>query len=114
MQPGWQLALSGLPCLSMYVERLFCTVGVHPTRCGEIKEYPGGEEAYMALLQEVLAEGKALGKVVALGECGLGELILSGSLPGRAHAGCCLPVAFPFTLLSTDRPATAPLASVLA
>lgn len=51
--------------------RLHCTVGVHPTRCGEIEAYTAGPEAYIAELQEVIRDGAADGKVVAVGECGL-------------------------------------------
>lgn len=52
-------------------ERLFCTVGVHPTRCSEFEEHPEGPEAYMAALLDVLLEGRHRGKVVAVGEMGL-------------------------------------------
>lgn len=33
--------------------RLFCTAGVHPTRCSEFDEYDGGGEKYMEDLREV-------------------------------------------------------------
>jgi Tat protein secretion system quality control protein TatD with DNase activity len=33
--------------------RLFCTVGVHPTRCSEFEEHAAGPEAYLAELKEV-------------------------------------------------------------
>ncbi|KAG1665063.1 hypothetical protein FOA52_012482 [Chlamydomonas sp. UWO 241] len=52
-------------------DRLFCTVGVHPTRCGEFDAHPGGPEEYLAGLAAVVAEGVAAGKTVAIGECGL-------------------------------------------
>ncbi|GIL53311.1 hypothetical protein Vafri_8943 [Volvox africanus] len=52
-------------------DRLFCTVGCHPTRCGEFKSHAGGAEAYLQELLAVLREGQASGKVVAVGECGL-------------------------------------------
>lgn len=52
-------------------ERLSSTVGVHPTRCGEIEAYPEGSDAYMAALQGVINDGMTDGKVVAVGECGL-------------------------------------------
>ena len=52
-------------------EGLATTVGVHPTRCDAFKTYEGGEEEYFAALLAVAEEGKRLGKVVAIGECGL-------------------------------------------
>lgn len=52
-------------------ERLFCTVGVHPTRCTEFESYSDGPEAYLAALQSLAVEGSAERKVVAVGECGL-------------------------------------------
>ena len=33
--------------------RLFCTAGVHPTRCSEFDEHPGGSARYAEELQEV-------------------------------------------------------------
>lgn len=54
-----------------HAERLFCTVGVHPTRCSELEEHPEGSETYMAALLDVILEGKHIGKVVAVGEMGL-------------------------------------------
>eukprot|EP01029_Cantina_marsupialis_P027032 TRINITY_DN7420_c0_g1_i1.p1 TRINITY_DN7420_c0_g1~~TRINITY_DN7420_c0_g1_i1.p1 ORF type:complete len:378 (+),score=93.45 TRINITY_DN7420_c0_g1_i1:56-1135(+) len=47
---------------------LYCTVGVHPTRCDEFLH---DEEKYMNDLRAVITEGMACGKVVAIGECGL-------------------------------------------
>ena len=52
-------------------ERLYCTVGVHPTRCGEFEVAPGGPAAHLDQLLRVVREGAAEGKVVAVGECGL-------------------------------------------
>ena len=34
-------------------ERLFCTVGVHPTRCAEFEAFPEGPDAYLAALVSV-------------------------------------------------------------
>ncbi|TYH90629.1 hypothetical protein ES332_A13G062100v1 [Gossypium tomentosum] len=50
--------------------RLFCTVGVHPTRCKEFEESGGPKKHFQALLA-LAKEGIQKGKVVAIGECGL-------------------------------------------
>ncbi|PWA49692.1 TatD family [Artemisia annua] len=50
--------------------RLFCTVGVHPTRCNEFDESGDPEKHFQALLS-LAKEGVEKGKVVAVGECGL-------------------------------------------
>eukprot|EP00252_Welwitschia_mirabilis_P009932 TRINITY_DN22880_c0_g1_i2.p1 TRINITY_DN22880_c0_g1~~TRINITY_DN22880_c0_g1_i2.p1 ORF type:complete len:322 (-),score=59.90 TRINITY_DN22880_c0_g1_i2:223-1188(-) len=50
--------------------RLFCTVGVHPTRCNEFEE-SGNPENYFQDLTSLAKEGLQKGKVVAIGECGL-------------------------------------------
>ncbi|KAJ7976219.1 TatD related DNase [Quillaja saponaria] len=50
--------------------RLFCTVGVHPTRCNEFEESGNPEKHFQALLS-LAKEGVEKGKVVAVGECGL-------------------------------------------
>ncbi|KAI3688032.1 hypothetical protein L1987_81738 [Smallanthus sonchifolius] len=50
--------------------RLFCTVGVHPTRCNEFDESGNPEKHFQALLS-LAKEGVDKGKVVAIGECGL-------------------------------------------
>ncbi|CAK9136202.1 unnamed protein product [Ilex paraguariensis] len=50
--------------------RLFCTVGVHPTRCNEFDE-SGDPEIHLQALLSLAKEGIEKGKVVAIGECGL-------------------------------------------
>ncbi|KAJ3669958.1 hypothetical protein LUZ60_010282 [Juncus effusus] len=50
--------------------RLFCTVGVHPTRCKEFEDSGDSERHFQALLS-LAKEGIQKGKVVAVGECGL-------------------------------------------
>ncbi|XP_071908522.1 uncharacterized protein [Coffea arabica] len=50
--------------------RLFCTVGVHPTRCKEFDESGDPEKHFQSLLS-LAKEGVEKGKVVAIGECGL-------------------------------------------
>jgi TatD DNase family protein len=66
MQQHWSRAFA-IPC----ADRLYCTVGVHPTRCTEFEQHPGGGAQYMAELRAVIAQGRECGKVVALGELGL-------------------------------------------
>ncbi|XP_068649941.1 uncharacterized protein [Aristolochia californica] len=50
--------------------RLFCTVGVHPTRCKEFED-SGDPELHFQELVSLAKEGIEKGKVVAIGECGL-------------------------------------------
>jgi len=50
--------------------RLFCTVGVHPTRCGEF-EHNTTPEKHTEELRKVLHEGIEKGYVVGYGEIGL-------------------------------------------
>ncbi|CAA0837823.1 TatD related DNase [Striga hermonthica] len=50
--------------------RLFCTVGVHPTRCKEFDD-SGDPEGHFKALLSLAREGIEKGKVVAIGECGL-------------------------------------------
>jgi Tat protein secretion system quality control protein TatD with DNase activity len=68
---------------------LYSTVGLHPTRSNEMEDDPAG---YLSALDALIAHGKKGGKgkgrIVAVGECGLGPSsvgpILSFSLP-RSH-----------------------------
>ena len=52
-------------------ERLFTTVGVHPTRCNEFNTATGGGNEYLAELVSICQSGKIAGNVVAVGEFGL-------------------------------------------
>lgn len=54
--------------LAMKDPRLYCTVGVHPTRGLELED--GGDEILDELLK-IATEGQKVGKCVAIGECGL-------------------------------------------
>ena len=54
------------------VEGLFSTVGVHPTYCLEFHETPNMDpEHYLEELLTLATTNR--GKIVAVGECGLGE-----------------------------------------
>jgi TatD DNase family protein len=58
--------------------KLFCTTGCHPTRSAEFDKHPGGPEAYLEELDELISidvgtTGSGGRKtIVAIGECGLG------------------------------------------
>lgn len=52
---------------------LFATVGCHPTRSREFDQYPGGPAAYLLALDKLIGDNlRPSGRVVAIGECGLG------------------------------------------
>ena len=54
------------------VDRLYSTVGVHPTYCFHfVKSASGNPEQYLMDLLTLATANK--GTVVAIGECGLGE-----------------------------------------
>ena len=50
-------------------DKLFATVGCHPTRCNEFDEFSEGPEGYLSQLKDLIETNKE--KVVAIGECGL-------------------------------------------
>ena len=53
-------------------DRLFCTVGCHPTRSLAFEQTEGlTPERYLEQLLKVIRENRS--KVAAVGECGLGE-----------------------------------------
>jgi TatD DNase family protein len=50
---------------------LYCTVGVHPTRCSEFGTHPSERMRHTQQLLDIISDGMSDGKVVALGELGL-------------------------------------------
>ena len=57
------------------VDDLYMTVGCHPTRCGEFEKDPEGPDEYYKKLLDIATNPESQGKVVAIGECGLGKNI---------------------------------------
>ncbi|KAF6198299.1 hypothetical protein GE061_008047 [Apolygus lucorum] len=55
--------------MSLKDDRLFCTVGCHPTHAGDFEKDGSDPDVYLSELQSLIQENR--GKVVALGECGL-------------------------------------------
>lgn len=54
---------------TVVADRLFCTVGCHPTRCLEFEAEGSTTDRYLEGLKGVIEKGGS--KVVAVGECGL-------------------------------------------
>merc|ERR1719367_586853 len=50
-------------------DKLYATVGCHPTRCNEFVEFAEGPEGYIEALKALIETNKD--KIVAIGECGL-------------------------------------------
>ena len=51
---------------------LFATVGCHPTRSSEFDKFETGPEGYLSALDQLISQSIRSGRVVAVGECGLG------------------------------------------
>ena len=55
---------------------LYATIGCHPTRSSQFDKFKGGPSAYLDALDELVEKHlRGKGRVVAVGECGLGMII---------------------------------------
>ena len=58
----------------------YATIGCHPTRSGQFDKFKDGPSAYLNALDELIEKHlRGKGRVVAVGECGLGMTV--GMLP---------------------------------
>ena len=64
----------------------YATVGCHPTRSAQFDQFRGGPEKYLEELDKVIAANlTGLGRVVAVGECGLGMQWIRLALTNMDH-----------------------------
>lgn len=57
----------------LYAAGFYATIGCHPTRSKQFDKYKGGPSAYLDALDTLIGEHlRGKGRVVAVGECGLG------------------------------------------
>jgi TatD DNase family protein len=74
--------------LASKYEGLYSTVGCHPCRSEEALKHKGGLDDYMQGLSRIIRENlggrQGKGKVVAVGECGLGNKEIWHTLWGIA------------------------------
>ena len=91
-------------------DALYCTVGCHPTRCGEFENSSAPDDYLNDLISLIKSNGE---KVVAVGECGLGELSVYFSRKERKHTVTeTRGVVFLYVILSfTSQLTCAPYAS---
>lgn len=53
----------------------YATIGCHPTRSGQFDKFKGGPSAYLDALDKLIEKHlRGKGRVVAVGECGLGTI----------------------------------------
>ena len=63
-------------------------MGCHPTKCSEFEKHKDGPEAYFNALKGFLTNPAAVGKVVAIGECGFGNVSKNERKKERLASRC--------------------------
>jgi len=59
--------------LIVHATGFYATIGCHPTRSGQFDKFKGGPSAYLDALDSLIEKHlRGKGRVVAVGECGLG------------------------------------------
>ena len=58
-----------------HITGFYATIGCHPTRSGQFDKFKGGPSAYLDALDKLIEKHlRGKGRVVAVGECGLGTI----------------------------------------
>lgn len=96
-KPVFPNALATFPLNCNFHLGLYATVGCHPTRSSEFDKNPDGPEKYLEALDTLIGENlTGIGRVVAIGECGLGafKFVLLFGVTGSAETSGQTTIAY--------------------